>query len=213
MINTPVLLTTSKKRCPQLCFSLHTPWVYNDITNGGNPRHDEGCVNGSGVDGGCYGSIYLQLTDKNAGLISSLEREEIYTGTWNTFYKEPYSFVPQEMALADHSYADSPVNQISFDMYFNTGGSTGVGKEAFNDEDKQGSYSICIETVDGAFHQLAENESVMCFLSFGSGLCFSSSTSGVGPIIVTLPDTPKIRFRDIRKIHIGVIAGLISLRF
>ena len=222
MFNSATLWLGSKPHIPLAYFTLRCPWVYNDVTNNGNPRHDTGCVNGSGVSGPCSGAFYLAFLDENENVIAKLKNYKLYesdptamySGTWGDFYEAPHFFESEPMVLMDSSSENSSIKTIRFGLvFYDWDGYTSVGKNFFETEDKIGNVYLSIEKTNGEILQLLRNSPMYCYLTGLYGLQMVDAYDSPKELSLSIPDTLGLCFKDIKAVNIRVTTGIISLRF
>lgn len=231
MFNTPALLMRAKKKEPQACFSLRTPWLYCDADYCGNPRNEPGHENGSGAPGPCGGCFFLDLLDEGGNTIATLKNKdrydtdpyEMFYGTWGEFYESAKVF-NEPLALTGLSDSNTPIRAIKFNLWFmDMDYETTLSREISETADRTGSLTMTIET-SSASYQIASNTAVDCCMSaYGNpyfpdgvndgydlgGLMIRNQYKAAAGFTASIPETLTLRYGDIRRINIAVTAGLV----
>lgn len=229
MLNRAALLMAERRNRPCAYFSLRTPWVYNDVTNGGNPRHDAGCTNGSACAvsvGGYITACFCGAEGQNIAQPKHFEQYmsdpcTMFSGTWSNFYEKSYEFPPEEIVLTNNQsvlgetpiyYPNTPITSVALDLLFaDWDRVSGVGKLGFEEEDKLGKITVTLQTRSELL-TLASNADIYCYLTQEYGLTFYNASGGPQVASFELPSDRTIFFRDLVSLRADVTAGIISHR-
>lgn len=226
MFNRPTLLMNSLSAAPQACFSLRIPYLYNDADYCGDPRNEPGHENGSGALGPCGGCFNLELLDADGETIATLKNKdrydvdpyEMFYGTWGDFYGTPRIF-NEPLSLADPAKSSTPIRTIRFNFRFWDGELATCLSRTPLAADRIGSMRMLLETTTNT-HQVMRDSAIYCFYDmfrtqddeyddYIGGLMISNQYREQADVNVSIPETLTLYYKDIRRINIEVISGLV----
>lgn len=224
MFNEPMLMMSPFKSVPLACFSLRTPWLYNDEDYCGDP-HSEGHTNGSGAPGPCGGAFFLELLDENGSTVAKLKNQEryeadpyeMYEGTWGDFYESARTFT-EPMVLAEGISSEALIRSIKFNLLFGDFElSTSPTRilSIYGDRYQVGSFKVAVETSSELISLVSNGEGRFIYSYIYTGLPAvtyrdSSLSDQIEDIFISIPETLSLRYLDIQKIHISVTAGTVA---
>lgn len=223
MFNEPMLMMSPLKSVPLACFSLRTPWLYEDEDYCGSPEV-EGHTNGSGVLGPCGGCFRLYFLDESENLIAELKNEEryqadpyeMYQGRWGDFYESARTFT-EPLAIAEGASGKTPIRSIKFNLLFGDFGDfeqiTIPTRENYDEAYKVGSFKISLETSSRVIN-LVRNNACYCYYrnddTYGGLLTTRDMYGDPLDLTISIPETLSLCYQDIQKIHISVTAGMVA---
>ena len=220
MFNEPMLMMSPFKTIPLACFSLRTPWLYEDEDYCGSPEV-EGHTNGSGVAGPCGGCFHLNFFDESENLIAELKNEEryqadpyeMYQGRWGDFYESARTFT-EPLAIAEGANGKIPIRSIKFNLLFGDFDWMSIPtRENYDEAYKVGKFAVSLETPSG-FLYLVRNGACYCYYredaTYHGLLTMRDMYGDPLDLTISIPETLSLCYQDIQKIHINVTAGMVA---